>query len=241
MALARAETTGGAILYDPRRIELPADRDFDPKAIAEAGRVRGQATGRGQVWFITPRPDAADGVQWVLRHYRRGGLVARLSRDLYVWAGEAATRCFAELALLDYLAGCGIAVPVPVAARYVRTGLCYRADLLTQAIPGVRTLASICGEGALSGALASAVGAAVRLLHAQGVWHADLNAHNVLIDFDDRVWLIDFDRARLRAAGSWSAANLARLRRSLEKVSAAAGREFPVAAWAALQDGYVGS
>ena len=241
MALARAETTGGAILYDPSRIELPTDADFDPERLVAAGRVHGHATGRGQALFLASRPARADGTQWVLRHYRRGGLIARLSPDRYLWTGEAATRCFAEAALLDYLAGRGMPVPVPVAARYVRTGLVYRADLLTVAIPGVRTLAALCVAEPLSRDLAAGVGAAVRRLHAEGVWHADLNAHNVLVDRDGRIWIIDFDRARLRPAGSWAAANLARLHRSLDKVCAAAGQEFPGASWAAVEAGYVGS
>ncbi len=241
MALARAETTGGAILYDPRRIELPADADFDPLLLTASGRVSGHATGRGQVWFVTARSPSAAGVQWVLRHYRRGGLVARVSSDRYVWRGEAATRCAREIALLDYLAARGVAVPLPVAARYVRTGLWYRADLLTVAIPDVRTLASVCASGTVAGALAMAVGAAVRRLHDEGVWHADLNAHNVLIDSADHVWIIDFDRARLRRQGAWAAENLTRLRRSIDKVCSSAGTEFSPTAWATLKAGYVGS
>lgn len=239
MELARAAETAGAILYDPRRIELPDLRDFAPDALAAAGRVRGTGSGRGQVWFLAPRPATPGTAGWVLRHYRRGGLAARLSQDRYLWCGEAATRGFAELRLLHELCVQGLAVPAPVAARYVREGLTYRADLLTVEIAGARTLAALSTQaGGLDAAQARAVGAAVRRLHGAGVWHADLNAHNVLFDGTGRVWIIDFDRARRRTGDAWRAANLARLRRSLAKVRHAAGAEFDDAAWSALVAGY---
>ncbi len=59
--------------------------------------------------------------------------------------------------------------------------------------------------------------------HRAGVWHADLNAHNVMIA-PDGLYLIDFDRGESARAcyGSMAAmANLQRLRRSLLKLGAA--------------------
>src|SRR6185312_24099 len=58
--------------------------------------------------------------------------------------------------------------------------------------------------------------------HRAGIWHADLNAHNVLVS-PAGLHLIDFDRGRQRApAAGWRLANLRRLRRSLLKLGAAA-------------------
>jgi len=51
------------------------------------------------------------------------------------------------------------------------------------------------------------------------VQHADLNAHNILLA-DDAVYVLDFDRGRVRARGAWEQAVLARLQRSLVKVTA---------------------
>jgi len=241
MALARVETTGGAILYDPRRIELPGPSDFEPAALAHAGRVVGHASGRGQVWFLTPRPRAGDGVQWVLRHYRRGGMVARLSRDRYLYTTQRRTRSFAELTLLDELSEAGLPVPAPVAARYERSGPFYRADLITLAIAGTRTFAQLCiGDVPVDSESARAVGQAVRRLHDAGIWHADLNAHNVLLDAQSRAWIIDFDRAVRRAPGPWTGGNLDRLHRSLAKVHGARGVVLPAALWPAVLDGYAG-
>lgn len=59
------------------------------------------------------------------------------------------------------------------------------------------------------------------------MWHADLNAWNILLDAHADVWLIDFDRGRLRPpAVSWQQANLARLRRSLEKLGMFDARDW---------------
>ena len=74
---------------------------------------------------------------------------------------------------------------------------------------------------------------------------ADLNAHNVLLDADGAVSVIDFDRGRLRAQsgggarGIWATRNLERLRRSLAKISRGlpAGR-YSVQEWEWLMAGY---
>ena len=78
----------------------------------------------------------------------------------------------------------------------------------------------------------------MRRFHDLGVCHADLNAHNVLLS-EESVYLVDFDRCRLRAPGLWRDANLVRLRRSLEKVTWALPAErFAESDWHALLDGY---
>jgi 3-deoxy-D-manno-octulosonic acid kinase len=240
LRVVRTDSPGGAesgaILYDPSRIDQPMAADFDPDALARAGRVRSAtAGGRGSAWFVAGR----GGGEWVLRHYRRGGLVARFVRDAYAWPGEQAVRSFRELRLLEELERLGLPAPAPVAARYLRRGLVYRADLITVAIPGVVPLSARLGPD-LPREAWCAVGACIRRFHDAGVFHADLNAHNVLLDAAGRVWIVDFDRGELRPGtdARWRQANLARLERSLTKISA--GRYRPEH-WAALLDGYAGS
>ena len=252
LRLARTET--GAILYDPSRIDHPRAADFDPAALERAGRVRAAAGGRGSAWFVAARAPASG--EWVLRHYRRGGFVARFVEDAYAWPGAARVRCFRELELLATLEARGLPVAPPVAARYVRRGLLYRADLITRAIPGVRPLAALVnaapGEPTLAADGWRAVGACVRRFHDAGAWHADLNAHNVLLEVawlgaampaaGAGVHLVDFDRSELRPAGAASsalrAANLERLERSLRKVTHAAPERFGAEHRAWLHEGY---
>ena len=69
--------------------------------------------------------------------------------------------------------------------------------------------------------MATRVGRTLAHFHAEGVWHADLNATNILVDAAGKVWLIDFDRcAKRKPAMIWQQANLERLLRSFRKLQA---------------------
>lgn len=225
-------TADGAIVYDRSLGVVPDERWFD-RAHWPAGGEAPNA-GRGTAAFVQTPVGAC-----VLRHYRRGGFVARLSADRYLWTGAARTRAFREFELLARLVDAGLPVPRPVAARYVRDGVGYRADLLTRRIANAQTLAERFAAGALTPRLAREAGRTIAVFHEARVWHADLNAHNVLVDGDGTVWLIDFDRGRLRKpARGWRRANLARLRRSFDKLGARRMPEFDARFWQPLLAAY---
>ncbi|HET8900214.1 MAG TPA: 3-deoxy-D-manno-octulosonic acid kinase [Rhodanobacteraceae bacterium] len=197
----------------------------------EQGRARALAGGRGGVAVV-----AAPGGDCVLRHYRRGGLLARWLGDRYVWRGPDQTRSFAEFRLLARLDALGLPVPRVVAARYRRLGRHYTADILTRRIAAAQTLADAIAAQRLDVDLACRVGSLVGRFHRAGVFHADLNAHNVLINVEG-LHLLDFDRGRLRPpARGWQQANLDRLRRSLLKVGAFGGdaSRLDASVWPAL-------
>jgi len=135
----------------------------------------------------------------------------------------------------------GLPVPRPVAARYQRSGFIYRADLITARLPDVESFAGRLERGAVSAKVWSRVGECIARFHRAGVWHADLNAHNIQIDSAERIFLLDFDRGRIRVpARSWQQSNLARLHRSLAKISAnsAAALQFSTEEWRCLIEGY---
>ena len=211
-----ARIAGGAMLYDASCLGHPDAAVFEPGYWQAAGGVDATRAGRGTVVFITtPR-----GQCWVLRHYRRGGLVARLCDDLYFWTGQARTRSFREWRLLRQLRAWNLPVPQPVAACFRRAGLGYRADLLTAELPSRLTLAAALREAPLPSGTWGAVGSCIAALHHRGVQHADLNAHNLLLGGSGEVYVLDFDRGRIRARGAWEQQVLRRLRRSLLKVTA---------------------
>lgn len=221
------------ILYDA---DLPIHAEpalFEPAAWRRRGQLLGSAQGRGETAFV------GDGsYEYVLRHYRRGGLPGRLVRDSYLWTGLENTRAWREWRLTAELYQRGLPVPRPVAARVERNGLFYRADLITLRIPAARSLAQALAQGALPAERWQAIGACIRRFHDAGVHHADLNAHNILLTADG-VYLIDFDRGRLRAAGYWRQGNLARLFRSLRKLyNESLDIAFGDADWQALLAGY---
>jgi 3-deoxy-D-manno-octulosonic acid kinase len=221
------------ILYDA---ELPIHAEpvlFEPSAWRRRGQLLGSAQGRGETAFV------GDGThEYVLRHYRRGGLPGRLVRDSYLWTGLERTRAWREWHLTAELYRRGLPVPRPVAARVEHDGLFYRADLVTLRIPAARSLAQALAQAALPVERWQAIGACIRCFHDAGVDHADLNAHNILLA-DSGVYLIDFDRGRLRAPGRWQAANLARLLRSLRKLyNESLDIAFSDTDWQSLLAGY---
>ena len=206
---------GGGILYDASRLRKPGAELFDVEHWRAQGTLQEVAGGRASIAVVSSGDQ-----RWVLRHYRRGGFVAHISKDRYLWLGESRTRSFAEWRLLAELRRRGLPVPAPVAARYVRGALTYRADLITEYLPNTRTLAAAITGAQLSRESWEAIGRTIARFHREGVHHADLNAHNILLDqaAAQNVYVLDFDRGRIEARGAWEQDVLARLRRSLEKI-----------------------
>jgi 3-deoxy-D-manno-octulosonic acid kinase len=234
----RIATATGVMLADPHSLgnaQLGASEAlFDPDFWAARGEAAAASGGRGSAWFV-----GSAAHPWVLRHYRRGGFVARISEDRYWWSGEDRVRSFSEWRLLHYLSERGLNVPKPVAAFYRRERWTYRCDLITERILQAQPMSAALEAGALAAQVWRAVGAAVARLHRHGVDHADLNSHNILLDTLGTISVIDFDRGKLRTPGAWTLSNLARLKRSLQKIAASLPPDrFTPASWAELLAGY---
>lgn len=232
--IRRVGIAGGAMLYDASLASNFEAFWFDREHWIGTGGSRGEAAGRGSTLFFE-----MGRVQGALRHYRRGGLLARWRGDRYRFYGESATRPMREFLLTCQLHARGLPVPAPIACRYLRVGDDYTGDLITTRIPGGAPLAARIAAGTLSLAAWIAIGRCIRSFHDEGACHADLNAHNILLTTDDRVYLIDFDRGSLRKPGWWRDNNLVRLRRSLEKISDRLPRGvFSETDWQSLLAGY---
>lgn len=232
-------TPRGAILYDESIFAEISDDDFALQHWPESSPVAGgrRASGRGRTSVV--RGDEGD---FVLRHFVRGGLIGRVVSDSYCWLGAEATRAFSEWRLLSELVAMELPVPRPAAARYCRSGLRYKADLLTVLIPGVIPLSDRIATLPCTEEFWKKLGSQIAPFHKAGVFHADLNAYNIQIDKDDKVWLVDFDRGRLREPGRWQQHNLARLHRSLQKVKGLDPRlYYSEANWEQVLEGYFSS
>ncbi len=214
----------GVVRYDANRVVAPGTYLFDPSS-PQLQAIRVGHGGRQAAWFV--KGDFGEGV---LRHYRRGGLIAKLSSARYIWTGAAQTRSFAEFDLLHFMYDRGLPVPRPIAAAYWRHGFTYRAAILVERILDVQPLANM-----LDAANQERVAHAIYSMHEAGVWHSDLNAYNILLDKEGKVWLIDFDKCkRLTLSLERRRANLLRLRRSLVKVAGTAGLSW----WGELSHAY---
>jgi tRNA A-37 threonylcarbamoyl transferase component Bud32 len=123
------------------------------------------------------------------------------------WAGFGlVSKSRREWRVLQALRRRGIGCPQPVAVGE-RGG---QAFLLVRALPGAIDLHSYLVQGKCAGLeararLARTLGRVVARLHATGFTHPDLYAKHVFVRPDDQaVFLIDFQRTRLRRRVSWS-------------------------------------
>jgi 3-deoxy-D-manno-octulosonic acid kinase len=236
-SMQRVETfiDGQHILYDAAAITNITPDWFEPAHWRERDALTGEAAGRGTSYFFR-----AGGGDYVLRHYHRGGMAAALLRDRYLrWFSLKHTRAWREWDILSRLWREGLPVPRPVAARVIFSGLFYRADIITAKLPVPSTLVELLKTRTLSAAEWQAAGRLIRRFHEAGVYHADMNAHNIVYAAN-RLYLLDFDRGRLCPRKSaWQQRTLRRLHRSLLKSARQnPGFHFSGADWETLLQAY---
>lgn len=219
-------------------------------AAAQPGSRR--LRGRGEV-VLVPRGPVDGEAGWVVRHYHRGGAVARALGDRYPRIG--APRPFRELAVLEALRARSIPTSPPVGAAVYPSALCYRGDLVTEWVTGSSDLGRVLfgaeqldspAGGPIRGEPGDAMEAAgrlVRRLHDEGVSHPDLNLKNILIvdgATGAHAAVIDLDRAVLRDRLTDRARRrmLKRFGRSLRKWEKRTARAAPAGAREAFERGY---
>jgi len=229
--IRHVEATGGYLVAGSFQHYF-RDAWFDPGfwGVRAAPVTKG---GRGAAWFI--RKDSGD---LVLRHFCRGGVPGHFLRRGYVYTRADAVRSFAEFRLLNKLHSKGLPVPEPVAAGFRRSGLVfYHASIIVRRIPNARPLSEFASVDDLE--VWREAGACVRRFHNAGVCHADLNCMNILVS--DQVYLIDFDRGRIKSSregDGWRLSSISRLERSVNKCLVELGAGEREQLWQALLSGY---
>lgn len=233
------------ILYDAGILANPVvalfDRDYHINRQAQqnnsAQSVISAETGIGRARVIYFE---LENKTLVLKHYLRGGIPASITKDRYLWSGLEKTRAFKEWRLLKKMQMLNLPVPSAVAAHVKKGFFTYQADLITEEIKGAKTLADILSNTALDETGWSEIGACIKKFHHHDIYHADLNARNILITDADEIYLIDFDNCYVRVSSeTWKTANLARLKRSLLKFKRnQESFNFDEVSWTALLQGY---
>ena len=223
------------IIFDSSTCDDVNAENFEITSYLATRDVVGEALGRGKTYFVNYNK-----LPCVLRHYHRGGMIASFNKDKYWWSGIYNTRSWREWYLLVKLRDWDLPVPKAVAALATRRGLFYTADILMERIEKSESLSQRLMEQKLDDAQWRKIGSTLRRFHQRGVYHADLNAHNILLCGYDEVYLIDFDKGRLRETQrSWQLENLNRLKRSLKKIARAdKAVNFNETNWEALMSGY---
>lgn len=177
------------------------------------GRLLGASSGRGSAWMVKSTKE-----KMMLRHYYRGGVPAQFIRDRYLWMGLNKTRSFSEYSLLAKMTELNLPAPAPIAAQACKVGLFYQANILIEYITHTSTFAGLLNTDSTTESWLQ-VGQTIALFHNHGIYHADLNAHNILIA-NEQVYLIDFDRSkRCKPRSRWQNANIKRLKRSIDKLT----------------------
>lgn len=221
------------IIYDADLLKENVEDCFSADYWQQQKKVIGSAQGRGTTWFVQ-----LDKLQGALRHYRRGGLFGKIISDHYIFSGWQKTRSVQEFHLLDELNQAGVNVPKPIAARGNKGMFSYQADLLSEKIPDAKDLVDILQQRALSQQEYQAIGVQIRKMHDTQVNHTDLNIHNILLDKQGKVWLIDFDKCYRQSGDNWKKSNLERLLRSFNKELKKRSIKWQAADWQDLIRGY---
>ena len=229
-----------AVLYDDQLINDPCPQVFDGDFLMnEEAYVTGCSAevgfGRANVVYFVHND-----TPMVLKHYYRGGAIAKLINDRYFGLNIENSRSFNEWRLLKKMRSLNLPVPDAIAAHAKRGGCFFQCDLITRRLEDTKTLSDMLIEGALSSKQWRRVGACIKMFHDNNIYHADLNARNILINLQGEVFLIDFDNSYIRSSrGSWRMSNLIRLERSLEKIKRnEIDFHFEARDWSALLMGY---
>ncbi len=159
----------------------------------------------------------------VIRHATRGGMMSRISKDVFL----RPTRGLRELLNSLRLRALGVSTPEVVACVTYHAGwMLRRSDVATQEIVGGHDLSVVLSTFTEAEHRDMAIASAIKLLRGltrAGAYHKDLNLKNILLTSDDSAELeahvLDVDRVRFTTPGSplVAKANLGRLLRSLRK------------------------
>ncbi len=174
---------------------------------------------------------------WLLKAYRRGGMVPLWNADRY-WSRRRFLREL-ETAVRAVQAGVPTIAPIALVLRPAGWAGAFRAWQVVPYLPGVRPLREFLNgvapgaqeAGPVLGAVFQAAGAAVRRMHEVKIDHPDLHIGNILVRLASppgegsnavlrgaEAFIVDWDKARYRPVRSWNPhRNLFRLWRSALK------------------------
>ncbi len=156
---------------------------------SSSSRGRAVLEGRAPVHFIT-LPEVGP---VVVKTYRRGGVLSWINRDRYVKSGQL--RSQREFDFLIAAQKAGVRVPVPVAYVVTRAWF-YKAWLVTREVKGHQSFARLCRVNPEKArTFIPEISRNIACLIKQGIHHVDLHPGNIILDKNNTVFVIDFDKA----------------------------------------------
>lgn len=231
-----SQFTNKQFLITPEKSDLPIQPDwFNAQYWKQKNAISGQSVGRNTTYFFDYNHQS-----YVLRHYYRGGLIGKIANDGYFYFGLKRSRVYREFALLEQMKALDLPVPTPIAARLTRCAHLYSADIIMHQIADATDVFHLLKTVPLDNLTWQNIGKTIAQFHQAGVFHADLNIHNIMLDKTSKVWIIDFDRGHFKVpAKAWQQNNLNRLLVSLKKEAEKQTHfYFKQDNWQALLKGY---
>lgn len=228
---------GKRLLY-LRGALAPYAAELDARLLELGGKTGRGAGNKGGGFAL----DVGPGTTLFARIARRGGMMRLVLGDLYLGVHPRPIR---ELVLTEEARRRGVAVAEAMGAMVEWVGpWVYRGVVLTRALAGMTLWDFVRTDDDLTVRLFVLEQArrAIEKMHREGVFHADLNLHNVFVTCSGEnfsVVILDLDRARLYRpplAPGMRRRNGARLLRSVRKLDPA-GRYFDARALALLDVG----
>lgn len=130
-----------------------------------------------------------------VKFYHRGGIVRNFIKNSYLKCGK--TRGEREHELLQKVRSFGISAPEPIAFAY-HGSFFYQAWLVTREIKQHLTLAQISlSDQNLAGSLMKEVVKQISMLITNNILHVDLHPGNIIVDQQNQIYFIDFDKGRV--------------------------------------------
>lgn len=223
------------ILQDPARTPQLEVRQFSLDYWQDRAGTETLASGRGSGSLGID----LDGQRAVLRRYYRGGAIGKLLTDQYLWLGRGFSRPWRERHILERARRARLPVPEAIGACVCRSGIWYRAALITAFIDDTETLTLRLRRSRLRRDSWAELGRLIKRMQAEGIRHADLTTDNLLIDSHNRFYIIDFDRARImNRLDDWQWLTLYRFKRSIAKRNRESALNFSEDDWQAFMDSY---
>lgn len=130
----------------------------------------------------------------VVKHYRRGGALHLINKHYYL-STFTASRAKREFEFLELVRRKGVNAPLPIAYA-IKGGFIYRNWLATEEIPNTSDLCFL-GENDYAKIEKYTVELArqIKILIKNKIFHVDLHPGNVIVDENDKLYILDFDKA----------------------------------------------
>ena len=172
------------------RSKQPSDDDFPCLIHLSADRHESILNGRGIVKHIKI-PESG---HVVVKDYKRGGLVYYFNQDLHINIGGK-IRSQREFDMLVQAKKAGVNVPEPVAYAG-RGSLFYRTWLITKRINNYQNFADLSLKDSKRAVqIFPEISDSIKKLIKAHIYHVDLHPGNILIDMNNKNYIIDFDKA----------------------------------------------